>query len=53
MRKLRRKNFIPLFRSGTRYRTSVPCDLATVPVAPGDGILDFRFVADHRNVYRF
>ena len=53
MRKLRRKNFVPLFRGGTRYRTSFPCDLAKVSVAGGDRVLDFRFVPDHRNVYRF
>ena len=53
MRKLQRKNFVPLFRGGTPYRTSFPCDLAKIPVADGDCVLDFRFVPDHRNVYRF
>ena len=53
LRKLQGKNFVPLFRGGTRYCASVPCDLAKIPVADGDRVLDFRFVPDHWNVYRF
>jgi len=53
MCKLQRKNCVPLFRGRTPYRTPFPCDLGKVPVAGGDCILDFRFVPDHRNVYRF
>ena len=53
MRKLQGKNFVPVFCGGTGYRSSVPCDLAKVPMAGGDCVLDFRFIPDHRNVYRF
>jgi hypothetical protein len=53
MRKLQRKNFVSLFCGRTFYRTSFPCDVAKLPVAGGDCVLDFRFVPDHRNFYRF
>src|SRR5262249_48164062 len=53
MRTLQRKNSVSLFRGGTRYRASVPGDLAKVPMAGGDGVLDLCFVPDHRNVHRF
>ena len=53
MRKLRRKNCVSLFRRGTRYRNSVSCDLAKLPIAGGDCVLDFRFVPHRRNLYRF
>src|SRR4051794_37182182 len=53
MRELPRKNSVPLFRGGTRYRSAVLCDLANVSMAGGDCVLGFRFVSDHRNVYRF
>src|SRR5438045_2849240 len=51
MLKLQGKNFVPVFCGGTGYRSSVPCDLAKVPMAGGDCVLDFRFVPDHRNVH--
>ena len=53
MRKLPRQNFVSLFRGGTAYRTSFPCDLAKFSVAGGDRVLGFCFVPDHRNIYRF
>ena len=53
MRKLRRENRVPLFCGGADYRTSVSRDLAKIPVADGDCVLDFHFVPDHWDFYRF
>src|SRR5207244_3299745 len=49
VRKLRRKDFISLLRCGTRYSPLFPGDLAKLPVAGGNCVLDFRFVPDRRN----
>ena len=53
VRKLRRKDFVSLLRCGTRYSPLFPSDLAKVPVSDGDRILDFHFVPNRRNLYRF
>ena len=53
VRKLRGKNCVSLFRRGTGYRSAVRCDLATLPVAGGDRVLDFHLLSDHRDLHRF
>ena len=53
VRKLQRKDFVSLLRCGTHYSPLFPGDLAKVLMADGDRILDFRFVPDRRNLYRF
>jgi hypothetical protein len=51
LRKLRRQNFLPLFRSGTGYCATFPRNLAKLSMAGGDRILDFYFLPHHRNIY--
>jgi len=47
-----RQNFLSLFCSGTAHGASFSRGLANIPVANGNRLLDFCFVADRRNVYR-
>ena len=51
LRKLRRQNFLPLFRSGTGYRATFPRNLGKLSMARSDRVLDFHFLPDHRNIY--
>ena len=53
LRKLRRQNFLTLFRSGTSYRGTFPRNLGKLSMAGGDRVLDLYFVPDYRNIYRF
>src|SRR5262245_1852489 len=51
VRKLQGENCVPLFRGGTHYGTAFSRDLAKVPVAGRDCILDFRFVPHRRDLH--
>ena len=51
--KLRRQNFVSLFRRGVVHSASFPRDLAKLPGAGGDCVLDFRFLTHRGDIYRF